>query len=75
MFPTHLLMTLLPLAEMGQRLWYALPLLVGVSLVYAATRHEELPPILHHAWRFGLWIVIFMGIIAAIVQITTWSLG
>ena len=30
-------------------LWYALPLVIVVSLVYAATRHEAMPPILLHA--------------------------
>ncbi|MCO6046093.1 hypothetical protein NG895_19510 [Aeoliella sp. ICT_H6.2] len=69
-----LLLTLLPLAAMTERLWYALPLLVSVSLVYAATRHEEVPDILSHAWRFALWIVVFMGIGALVVQITTWTL-
>ena len=28
------------------RLWYAVPLIVAVSLVYAATRHELMEPIL-----------------------------
>lgn len=69
----HLLLCL-PLALAIERLWYALPLLVAVSLVYAATRHEQVGPILHHAWRFGLWVAVFMGVVAAIVQITTWTL-
>ena len=43
-------------------LWYALPLIVSVSLVCAATRHEELSVILQHAMRFGLWIIVFMGV-------------
>lgn len=72
---TPLLFSILPLAAMTERLWYALPLLVSVSLVYAATRHEEVPQILNHAWRFGLWILFFMGIGALVMQITTWTLG
>jgi len=60
--------------EMNQRIWYSLPLLVSVSLVYAATRHEEVGPLLNHAWRFALGIVLFMGVIAAVIQITTWTL-
>ncbi len=71
---TNLLCNLLPLAASTERLWYAVPLLVSVSLVYAATRHEEAGPILHHAWKFGLWIVVFMGVVAGIVQLTTWTL-
>jgi hypothetical protein len=41
-------------------MWYALPLIVAVSLVYSATRHEQLRPILHHALRVGIWIGGFM---------------
>ena len=44
-------------------IWYALPLIVSVSLVCAATRHEEFGPIMHHAVRFGLWIVVFMAVV------------
>ena len=42
------------------RMWYAVPLIVVISLVYAATRHEKAGPILEHAVRFGGWIVGFM---------------
>ena len=31
------------------RMWYSLPLIVVISLVYAATRHELMAPILEHA--------------------------
>ena len=56
------------LAEIS-RLWFALPLLVGVSLVYAATRHEDLGSILDHAKRFGLWTVVFIGSVAAVIEV------
>ena len=49
------------------QLWYALPLVVAVSLVYAATRHEHVGPILNHAVRLGTWIVVFMGIVFGIL--------
>ena len=45
------------------RLWYTLPLIVSVSLVYAATRHEQLGPILRHALRTAAWIVGFMLVV------------
>jgi hypothetical protein len=47
-------------------LWYALPLVVAVSLVYAATRHEAMGPILHHAVRVGAYIVSFMFVVFAV---------
>ena len=45
----------------GIDLWYAFPPVIAASLVYAATRHEQMPAILRHArraWRCGssrLW--------------------
>ena len=48
------------MVTMFARLWYSVPLIVVVSLVYAATRHELMPPILDHALKFGTSIVLFM---------------
>ena len=50
---------LLPLAIVN--LWHAAPLIVSVSLVCAATRHELMAPIIRHAIRFSIWVMIFMG--------------
>lgn len=50
-------------------LWYLVPLLVAVSLVYAGTRQEVMPAILRHAVKTLIWIVIFMGVIAVILQV------
>ncbi len=58
------------LADMN--LWYALPLIVSVSLVCAATRHEEISPILNHAIRFALWIAVFMGVVMALLAFIGW---
>jgi cytochrome c oxidase assembly factor CtaG len=49
-------------------LWYALVAVVSVSLVYAATRHERMLPILIHAGRVFLWIVGFMLLVFVIMQ-------
>jgi hypothetical protein len=60
-------------AMMGPlRMWYAVPIITSVSLVYAATRHEEMGQILNHAVRFALWIVVFMGIVFAALQAMSW---
>jgi len=53
----------------AMNLWYALPLIVSVSLVCAATRHEELSVILQHAMRFGLWIIVFMGVVMGLLKL------
>lgn len=53
-------------------LWYLPPLVVAVSLVYGATRHELMRPILDQALRAGVWILGFMGIIAAVLCVLSW---
>lgn len=65
----HLLLQLpLPLFALTfSRFWYLAPLLVSVSLVYAATRHELMTPILVHAARFAVWILVFMAVVFGIV--------
>jgi hypothetical protein len=61
------------LAAVGaMRLWYAVPLMTSVSLVCAATRHEEMGAILAHAARFALWIIVFMAIVLGVIQLMSW---
>ena len=55
-------------------LWYALPLVIAVSLVYAATRHEQMGPILAHAVRIGVWIIGFMAVIFVALLLVSWQL-
>ena len=54
------------------QLWFAIPLVVSISLVYGATRHEQMIPILHHAWRTARWILSFMGIIVIVLSVFAW---
>ena len=53
------------------RMWYSLPLVVVISLVYAATRHEQIRPILNHALRFGLWVIGFMAVVFLVLTLIT----
>ena len=48
-------------------LWYALPLIVAVALVYAATRHERLNVIFVRGLGCGLSIAGFMAIVLLIL--------
>ena len=48
-------------------LLYAIPLIVVVSLVYAATRHEDARQILVGAGRMGAWICSFMAVIFGVL--------
>lgn len=54
------------------RLLYAVPLIVVISLVYAATRHERWAPILEHAWDTALWIIGFMAVVFVVLLVVTW---
>ncbi|MCH5376614.1 MAG: hypothetical protein JJ992_21810 [Planctomycetes bacterium] len=60
------------LGSYGSLLRYAIPLILGISLVYGATRHELMMPILNHAYRTAVWIVGFMAIIAAVLAFISW---
>jgi len=71
MIPHFAMLTLLAAMD-PLRIWYAVPIIVSVSLVYAATRHEEMGPILVHAGRFAVWIVAFMAIVFAALQAMSW---
>ena len=64
----------LPSAFATFDLWYAVPLIVVVSLVYSATRHEDTAQILVQALRTGVWIVCFMAVIFLILMILAWLL-
>ncbi|WP_153557403.1 hypothetical protein [Roseimaritima sediminicola] len=52
-------------------LLYYLPLLVAISLVYGATRHEDMSLVFRHAAYTAYWITSFMGIIFLIL----WGVG
>ena len=58
-----------PLLAANSDLWYALPLVVSVSLVYAATRHESMQHIVRHAARVGVGILGFMAIIFVVLAL------
>lgn len=59
---------------LNSQLWHLVPLIIAVSLVYGATRHELLGPILHHAWKTVVWMLTFMGVIFAILFVLSFWL-
>ena len=67
MTPLSLLSTAALFAVHINDLWYSLPLIVVVSLVYSATRHELPRPIAVGAVRMAAWIAGFMIIGFAIL--------
>ncbi len=56
---------------MDARIWWALPLVVSISLVYGATRHEYIGQILVHSYKSAIWVVGFMLMIFAVI----WGAG
>lgn len=57
------------LLAMTPQIFYALPLIVVISLVYGATRHENLREIIEHSIRSFVWVVTFMVVILAVIWI------
>lgn len=55
-------------------LLYYLPLIIAISLVFGATRHENTKLILQHALQTGRWITGFMGTLFIIICILDWLL-
>ena len=64
-------MNWLLLAQHDNLLWYILPLAVGISLVYSASRYEEIDSIVRRAIRLFFQITIFMTTIFGIL----WALS
>lgn len=54
---------------MDAQIWYAIPLVVVISLVYGATRHETLKDIAIQTYKSAVWVIGFMGIIFAIIYV------
>jgi len=63
---------LLPAVMSTGLLWHAIPIIVIISLVYGATRHELLRPILLNAYHTAVWIVSFVAVIFAILWVVSW---
>lgn len=53
-------------------LLYYVPLIIAISLVFGATRHEDTSRILRHAFYTARWITGFMGIIFVILLFIGW---
>jgi hypothetical protein len=62
------------MASIGiNQLWHMVPLIVAISLVYGATRHENMGQILVNSVRAAWWIISFMGIICLILLLLDWQ--
>jgi hypothetical protein len=50
-------------------IWYAVPLLIAISLVYAATRHEAISDILRASLRIATWFGGFVAVAMLVVYL------
>lgn len=64
-----LLNTILPLFAAVDFAYFlqAIPLIIGISLVYAGTRCEDVPSLLKFGIRIAVWICGFMAVGYAIL--------
>ena len=63
------LATILAVQAWHAKIWYALPIMLAVSLVYGATRHELMSEIWRSATRSFLWVTVFMSMILLLIWI------
>ena len=68
--PFFLAEQLLAVSIWDAKIWYAVPMLIAISLVYGATRHEYLPEILRQSFKAGSWILGFMAIIFVMIFVS-----
>jgi hypothetical protein len=47
--------------------WFVLPLVVAISLVYSASRHEAWPRIWNHSFRLCTWILGILVLTTAVL--------
>lgn len=62
------------LAAQMSDLWYAIPLVTAISLVYSGTRYEDMREILWRSLRMGLWTIFFLTIFFIVLLLIAWWL-
>lgn len=53
-------------------LLYYVPLIIAISLVFGATRHEDIRLILKHAGHTARWITGFMALVFVVLYTLDW---
>ena len=73
MFPSTIAPYVSPLLAVGMNeLWYSLPLIVVISLVYSGTRYEQPEDILIGSVHSAKWVIGFMLIVFAVLWFISW---
>lgn len=55
-------------------LFYALPLIAAISLVYAGTRYERMSDVIPRALRMAGWTIFFMALCFVLLLLIGWWL-
>ncbi len=55
-------------------LLYYVPLIISISLVFGATRHENTQMILKHSLYTARWITGFMAVIFIVLMVIDWMI-
>ncbi len=65
----------MPISISVEYLFWLFPILISVSFVMAATRHERNAEIIDQTWRTALWTLAFLGIIALLLWLAMLRIG
>ena len=66
------MMGVIPLLATANIYWFLVPLVLAISLVFSATRHEHWQPILSGAMRSATWSMILLGIVFLLLLVVSW---
>ena len=55
---------------MDARIWWSVPLIVAISLVYGATRHEYIGQIMIHTYKNSIWVIGFMLLVFSVIWVS-----
>jgi len=70
MFSSILFSGMPVLGIVSPQIWYAVPLVIAVSLVWGATRHERLREITAHSIRSLFWVLTFVTLVFAFIYVS-----
>ena len=66
------MMDVIPLLATANIYWFLVPLVLAISLVFSATRHEHWSPIFSGAMRSAMWSMILLGIVFFLLLVVSW---
>ncbi len=65
-------MDVIPVLATTNIYWFLAPLVLAISLVFSATRHEDLPPIFLGSIRLATSSMVLLGIVFLVLLVVSW---